>query len=171
MKQALGHLIKTGREHLHLDRPPFLEALKNESRGETLSPSALKNVENGKSWPRGSNALMLEKVLRWRDGTIQELMERGLAGEDLSTVTLEDVTDRWAIAGIQPATKGSQLSTDELLAELTHRVKAMQAEIDELEATGDRPAQVRARQGAFGLAAYDLPGEKERGMGKLFSEG
>jgi hypothetical protein len=155
MKQALGRLITAGRLELGKQRPEF-------SRMVELSLSGLKNIENGVAWPQDATTRNLEKALRWKAGVIDELLDR----EDLGTVALEDVTDVWAVAGIQPARKASELSTDELLAELTHRVKGMEAELSRMRSSGDDQASVRARQQWFDMAAYDLPGEKERGRGK-----
>jgi hypothetical protein len=100
---------------------------------------------------------MLEDALGWRRGAVTDILEASIT----KTFTLSEVRD-WSAQPEPGLVKARELSTDELLIELTRRVGKMATELELLKAA-QLPAS-HGGQGLYGLAASDdhVDGEDDR---------
>lgn len=104
------------------------------------------NWKAGVSTPRGADdRRALEEALGWREGAVDEILDAPITHK----FDLGEVRD-WGLIEGPPVARASELSTDELLLELTRRVGAMQSELEYLKGHDARPPRK-----AFGLAAND----------------
>jgi hypothetical protein len=113
--------------------------------------------KEGESAPLRKSRSMLEDALGWRRGVVTQILD----GPITRKFTLSEIRDWSALPEPLPL-KARDLSTDELLMELTRRVGAMETELEKL-----RPSNVvslHGDQNHFGLAASDehVPGEDDR---------
>jgi hypothetical protein len=88
----------------------------------------------------------LEEALGWRRGSVTEVLDSPIT----RTFTLAEVRD-WAELEDKPVERASELTTDELLVELTRRVGVLQAEVDSLRGAG--PSRPMFDLAANGTAA------------------
>lgn len=119
---------------------------------------AFYNWRDGSSAPLRKTRPMLEDALGWRRGVVTEILDAPITRK----FTLSEVRD-WAKLPDPGAVKARDLSTDDLLMELTRRVGVLQARVDEL--AGEEFAEARNReQHHYDLAASDdhVPGEDDR---------
>lgn len=112
---------------------------------------------DGFSTPLKKSRPMLEDALGWRRGVVSEILDAPITRE----FTLSEVRD-WAALPDPGLVKARDLSTDELLMELTRRVGSMESELDRLR--GSNVVPLRGEQSHFDLAASDehVPGEDDR---------
>ena len=108
---------------------------------------------SGETEPQAANQYKLEQALQWRRGAIAAL----LTADYPEAVSLEDMAEPQE----QPkATRASELTDDELLVEVMHRLRDWR----------DRPAPgswapEEAPRELFGLAAHDDEGWRGEGAG------
>lgn len=117
---------------------------------------AFYNWRDGSSAPLRKSRPMLEDALGWRRGVVTEILDAPITRK----FTLSEVRD-WAALPDPGAVKARDLSTDDLLMELTRRVGALQSFVDAVKAE----ESVKSRdQSHFDLAASDehVPGEDDR---------
>jgi transcriptional regulator with XRE-family HTH domain len=161
MQVRVGELARQRRGELGLGAVRFAEA------AGIGSDRTIKSFEAGLTSPDVVTQRKLETALGWERGKIRYLLMNA------DSVDAADI-DMAYMDGWAPATRASELEDAEVLAEAIKRLERWQKLLSQ-DPPADAPAQaqgqVQGRQGSFDLAAYDLPGEKERGMGKPFSEG
>lgn len=110
--------------------------------------------KDGTSAPSRKYRAQLEDALGWRRGVVTEILDAPIT----KTFTLSEVRD-WSAQPKPGPVKARDLSTDELLMELTRRVGAMESELEAL-----RPAPVSLGDNElYDLAASDehVPGEDD----------
>jgi len=112
--------------------------------------------KEGESAPLRKSRAMLEDALGWRRGVVTQILD----GPITRKFTLSEVRDWSALPEPLPL-KARDLSTDELLIELTRRVGSMEAELERLRPSNVVPLR---EQDHYGLAASDehVPGEDDR---------
>lgn len=86
--------------------------------------------------PRNESRGLLEDALGWKRGSVTEVLESPIT----RTFTLSELRD-WEKVDEPRVTKASELSTDELLIELTRRVGALQTEVTVLR-EGSAPQDI-----------------------------
>lgn len=154
--KTLGKLIIQGRGDLGMSQAKLC-------RVSGLDPRTLRKFEQGESQDSyKTKYAQLEKALGWRQGAVQEVL--GAGPDELSRLRARDLLEQ--NAGV---TRAAALSMDELLTELTYRVRDLQAKAEancpDTSEQSDDPAPRRTtasqRRGDFGLAARDLPGGKK----------
>lgn len=115
---------------------------------------------DGSVAPLRKSRPLLEEALGWRPGVVTEILEAPVTRE----FTLSEVRD-WGRIPEPGAVRARDLSTDELLMELTRRVGALQEIADEKKAAELASGNVvpLREQSHYGLAASDehVPGEDD----------
>jgi transcriptional regulator with XRE-family HTH domain len=113
--------------------------------------------KDGDTAPLRKSRAMLEDALGWRRGVVTDILEASIT----KTYTLSEIRD-WSALPEPGLVKARELSTDELLIELTRRVGKMATELELLKAA-QLPAS-HGDRGLYGLAASDehVPGEDDR---------
>lgn len=113
--------------------------------------------KDGTSAPSRKYRAQLEDALGWRRGVVTDILDAPITQK----FTLSEVRD-WSAQPKPGPVKARDLSTDELLMELTRRVGAMESE---LEALRPAPSNVVSLgdKGLYDLAASDehVPGEDD----------
>lgn len=141
-RDELARLI---REHLE-DRG--LNVTKFVAMFPSANHRSVYNWLSGEKAPRSVTSLKaLEEVLGWKRGAVKEVLTAPITKK----FTLAELRD-WEKLGEtpdRPAIRASELSTDELLVELTRRVGSLQSEIEFLR----KQAPADQRPHVFDLAA------------------
>lgn len=127
-KAALSRLLEMQLDALGIGPEEFARERLDESRR-----SSFFNWRAGRSKPQTENRAMLEDALGWKRGSVTRILGAAEAIYwDLKKVQVPAPEDRAAL-------KAAELSTDELLIELTRRVGAMRDEVEVLR--GKAPSQ------------------------------
>jgi transcriptional regulator with XRE-family HTH domain len=125
--EIIGALIKEGRLHKDLRQLPF-------AKFAEVDPKTLASMEKGTRVAWETNQRKVEKALGWRAGSIQEVLDNA-ADTPRESVTLasmqegageaswQDLDREINGAPEQPVTRASQLTDEELLAELSYRFR------------------------------------------------
>lgn len=110
---------------------------------------------DGSAAPLRKSRPPLEEALGWRRGVVTDILEAPITRE----FTLSEVRD-WAKQPDPGAVKARDLSTDDLLMELTRRVGALQEIADRVK---EEEAARNGEQHHYDLAASDehVPGEDD----------
>jgi hypothetical protein len=110
------------------------EHMKDKGIGPTAIEKALpeKSGRSFYNWlggtaPWASMRGPLEEALGWKRGIVTEILESPIT----KRFTLAEVRD-WGVLEDKPVARASELTTDELLVELTRRVGALQSEVEVL---------------------------------------
>lgn len=147
----LAKLIKAQLEQDGIGPEAFAKRLPEKSRRPFY------NWLSGTSAPRNRNRAELEDALGWERGSVSRILEAPIT----ERITLAEVRD-WAQVDepSTPVARASQLSTDELLVELTRRVGVLQAENEALKQVVPADEPVAPVRNLFDLAAHnaDHPG-------------
>jgi len=116
---------------------------------------------DGSTIPLRRSRGMLEDALGWRRGVVTEVLEAPIT----QAFTLSEVRD-WAAQSEPAVLRARDLSTDELLLELTRRVGQLQEEVDKLRGSngGQLHTVSQSDRSHYDLAASDdhVPGEDDR---------
>lgn len=132
------------REVLRMDGPndgrmELARLIREELETSRRGPSAItagwspSNTRSFYGWQEGSSVplrrsrAMLEDALGWRRGVVTDIIDAPIT----KTFTLSEVRD-WAKLPDPGTVKARDLSTDDLLMELTRRVGVLQARVDEM---------------------------------------
>lgn len=150
-RAELARLIREQLEAEGIGPTVFAKRLSEQSRRPFFSWLA------GTAAPQAKNRYALENALGWEMGSVSRILEAPIT----ERITLAEVRD-WSQVGepAAPVARASQLSTDELLVELTRRVGALQAENEALKQVVPADEPVAPVRNLFGLAAHnaDHPG-------------
>jgi transcriptional regulator with XRE-family HTH domain len=125
--ETIGRLIKEGRLAMGLRQLPFAKLA-------GVDTKTLATMESGTRVAWETNQRKVEKALGWRAGSIQEVLDNA-ADTPVESVTLASMEEGAAEASWQdldkeingapeqPVTRASQLTDEELLAELSYRFR------------------------------------------------
>ena len=102
---------------------------------------------DGSVAPLRKSRPLLEEALGWRPGVVTEILEAPITRE----FTLSEVRD-WAKQPEPGAVRARDLSTDDLLMELTRRVGALQEIVDRVKR--EEVTAVRDSQDMYDVAAH-----------------
>lgn len=109
------------------------------TRGWSLSAiRSFYGWQNGETIPLRKSRAMLEDALGWRRGTVTDILDAPIT----KTFTLSEVRD-WSAQSEPAVVRARDLSTDELLLELTRRVGQLQEEVDALRGEGSNVVPLR----------------------------
>ncbi len=134
LRARVGQLAKQRREELGLSRDAFAE------RADLRSKQTVQNFEFARSMPRGATLRQIEKVLEWKNNSIDEALESGKRAGDLAMEDF-DLYDR------EPKERPlASFSTEEVLAEAIKRLADIKG------ALGPSSPSLGARD-LYGLAA------------------
>lgn len=145
-RQDLARLIREQLESDGVGSESFTKRLSERNRRPFYS------WLSGSAAPQAKNRAELEDALAWERGSVSRILDAPIT----ERITLSEVRD-WAQVGepTVPVARASQLSTDELLVELTRRVGALQSENDQLKQSGDVVQFDRKQRGLYDLAAHN----------------
>jgi hypothetical protein len=104
--------------------------------------------KDGDTIPLRRSRSMLEDALGWRRGVVTDILEAPIT----KTFTLSEIRD-WSALPEPGLAKARELSTDELLIELTRRVGKMATELESLKALKDG-SPITSSQNMFDVAAH-----------------
>jgi hypothetical protein len=136
--QALMRLMTAAAQAEGLGPEEIVRRLELEGR----SRRSFYDYWRGSRVPQAAGRRAIEKVFGWRTGAVDEILaDPGAIFWDIKDVHKPDPET-------QPVERASELSTDELLMELTRRVGALQTEVTALRG-GQAPEQP-----LYDLAAY-----------------
>lgn len=120
MKKRIGELVAEERAEQKLSRPELADKA-------GIAIRTIQTFELGHTWPQSTRLRAITKALGWKSRAVEKLLTSGENPED---VTLDDLRgDGWATA----ASRASELSDEELLAELTMRMQMKNAELRNLK--------------------------------------
>lgn len=120
MKKRISALAKEARETAGLSRPAMAERA-------SISVKTIYSFENADTWPQATRLAAISKALGWEYEKIERLLN---SEREPSEVTLNDLQgDPWA--NDRPRYV-SDLTDEELLAELTFRFQQRNAELRKL---------------------------------------
>lgn len=125
--KTIGRLVIEGRLDLELGQLPFSKVAK-------VDVKTLNSIETGKRAPRDVTQRKIEAALGWRAGSIQQILDEG-EHIKLDALTLSEMTEgaeepTWqdldndaSHNGSGPVKRASQLTDEELVAELSYRMR------------------------------------------------
>ncbi len=142
LRARIGALAKQRREELGLSRDAMAE------RAELRSKQTVQNFEFARSMPRGQTLRQIEKVLEWKNNSIDEALESGKRAGDL---TMEDFDQFDRTPQERPL---ASFSTEEVLAEAIRRLTEFRGALG--------PSKPVEHQFLYGLAANNDPSHLER---------
>jgi transcriptional regulator with XRE-family HTH domain len=122
----LGRLAKQRREQIGLGR---VAMAKEAGIG---SDSTIQQFEFGQRMPRGKTLRLMEAILRWKAGVIDDVLER-VEGGDLSADFLDmdylDAAKEPFASGVIQDVRAGELTDDELLLELIRRLEKWRSDL------------------------------------------
>ncbi len=142
LRARIGTLAKQRREELGLSRDAMAE------RAELKSKQTVMNFEFARAMPRGATLRQIEKVLEWKNNSIDEALESGKRAGDL---TMEDFDQFDRTPQERPL---ASFSTEEVLAEAIRRLTEFRGALG--------PSKPADSQFLYGLAANNDPSHLER---------
>ncbi len=142
LRARIGTLAKQRREELGLSRDAFAE------RADLRSKQTVQNFEFARSMPRGQTLRQIERVLEWKNNSIDEALESGKRAGDL---TMEDFDQYDRTPRERPL---ASFSTEEVLAEAIRRLTEFRGALG--------PSKPADNQFLYGLAANNDPSHLER---------
>lgn len=134
MKKRIGELSAEERAEQTLSRPELAEKA-------GISIRTIQTFELGHTWPQSTRLRAITNALGWKPRAVEQLLT---SGKDPAEVTLDDLRgNTWSKA----ASRASELSDEELLAELTLRMMTKNVELRNLkEDKGGKVVQLRPKR-------------------------
>lgn len=112
MKRRIGELVSEATAQMGLSRNEL-------AKRSGVAPNTLYAFEHGKSWPQPARMRAITDALGWRPRAVQQLLD---SERDPKSVQLDDMREpNWGEGW--PSRSATDLTDEELLAELTMRMR------------------------------------------------